>query len=113
MLARFAMRGALRATVRRYQSTQAVNTLASVFEEYREKNYAQTLPSRFAKEVVGAADANGDGFLTKEEIATIFENIGATEAMSSDEINEAVNTLAGADGELSTAEFIDLLTGKK
>ena len=25
--------------------------------------------SRFAKEVVGAADANGDGFLTKEEVS--------------------------------------------
>ncbi|GMH58565.1 hypothetical protein TrRE_jg11458, partial [Triparma retinervis] len=102
MFSRIALAQGLRAansTIRRYQSTEAVTTLASVFEDYREKNYAQTLPSRFAKEVVGAADADGDGVLTKDEIATVFQNIGASEAMSSEEINEAISTLAGADGE--------------
>jgi len=86
---------------------------ASVFEDYREKNYAQTLPSRFAKEIVSAADADGDGKLTKDEIASVFANIGAGDAMSTAEIEEAVTSLAGSDGELSSSEFIDLLTGKK
>lgn len=110
-LAPVAFRASARLTQRPF-SDKAVGSLKDIFEDYREKNYAQTLPSRFAKEVVSAADADGDGVLTKEEIASVFQNIGAGEAMTSDEIDAAVSTLAGSDGQLSTQEFIDLLTGK-
>lgn len=47
MLARFAMRGALRATVRRYQSTQAVNTLVSTYRCVAEEIFVTSATQAF------------------------------------------------------------------
>ncbi|GMH76951.1 hypothetical protein TrLO_g9991 [Triparma laevis f. longispina] len=90
----------------------AVDKLVGIFESYRAANYNQTLPSRYAKEVVAAADKDGDGVLTKDEISGVFANIGADTEMSTTEIEEAVSALAGGDGVLSSAEFIAVLSKK-
>ncbi|GMH81601.1 hypothetical protein TrVE_jg12551 [Triparma verrucosa] len=92
--------------------SSAVDKLVEIFEEYRAANYNQTLPSRYAKEVVRAADKDGDGVLTKEEISEVFKNIGADSEMSAGEIEEAISALAGSDGVLSSEEFVSVLSKK-
>jgi len=70
--------------------------MGKILVEYRKANYAQTLYSRFVKDIVAAADADGDGFITADEIRGILDNIGASDQMTVEEI-EIVLVEAGAD----------------
>ena len=77
------------------------------------KSYTQTLPSRFAKEVVSAADRNGDGVISVEEIEKLLENIGATDQLTHDEIDEILTEVGvtGDKREISNERVIELLKG--
>mmetsp|Transcript_52314 Transcript_52314/g.157037 ORF Transcript_52314/g.157037 Transcript_52314/m.157037 type:complete len:157 (-) Transcript_52314:451-921(-) len=73
-----------------------LDKMGKILVEYRKANYAQTLYSRFVKDIVAAADADGDGFITADEIRGILDNIGASDQMTVEEI-EIVLVEAGAD----------------
>ena len=59
-----------------------------VLEEYRQKNFTQTLFSRFVKQLTAAADVNHDGKLSLEELKALLHNIGFTGALSVEELEE-------------------------
>jgi EF hand len=40
-------------------------------------SYGQTLYSRYVKQMVSAMDANGDGKISRQELRTLLQNIGA------------------------------------
>ena len=61
-------------------------------------SYGQELPSRFAKEVTKAADADGDGFISAAEIEQLLQNIGAQEALSKEEIHEVMEEMGSMEG---------------
>jgi len=64
-----------------------------VLEEYRQKNFTQTLFSRFVKQLTAAADVNHDGKLSLEELKALLHNIGFTGALSVEELEELVDEL--------------------
>ena len=62
--------------------------LFDILNDYRGKNYAQALPSRFLKDIIKAVDANGDGVITKEEYIQLLENIGHEGELTDEELDE-------------------------
>eukprot|EP00339_Tiarina_fusa_P028717 CAMPEP_0117001250 /NCGR_PEP_ID=MMETSP0472-20121206/3308_1 /TAXON_ID=693140 ORGANISM="Tiarina fusus, Strain LIS" /NCGR_SAMPLE_ID=MMETSP0472 /ASSEMBLY_ACC=CAM_ASM_000603 /LENGTH=128 /DNA_ID=CAMNT_0004701187 /DNA_START=231 /DNA_END=617 /DNA_ORIENTATION=+ len=64
----------------------AQEKLRALLEDYRVANYQQTIPTRFVKKIVQAADVNGDGFVESEEIAQFLENIGAGDKLTMEEL---------------------------
>ena len=46
------------------------------------------MPSRFFKMMMKAVDTNEDGFISMEEYKTLLTNIGASDQMSEEELNE-------------------------
>ena len=61
-------------------------------------SYAQELPSRFAKDVTKAADTDGDGFLSVDEIKKLLFNIGAKDSLTPDEISAAMKEIGEMEG---------------
>ncbi len=93
--------------------TMSTDKIMEVFEAYRKTNYAQSLPSRMAKDLVAAADADSDGSLSKDEISAVLSNIGAGDTLGAEEIDAWIKEVAGDDGHLQNDEFIRLLSGQK
>jgi len=88
----------------------AITKLKSIFEQYRSDNFSQTTPPRFRKEFINAADADGDGVLTKDEVSEMLKKIGAEEAMTENEIEVVFGELGGSDGEgILREKFEELL----
>ena len=46
------------------------------------------MPLRFFKMMMKAVDTNEDGFISMEEYKTLLTNIGASDQMSEEELNE-------------------------
>ena len=55
-------------------------------------SYAQELPSRCKKEIIQAADTNGDGLIGVDALTTLCENIGAS-SVSRDDLQQIINEL--------------------
>eukprot|EP00815_Leptocylindrus_aporus_P003630 CAMPEP_0116066664 /NCGR_PEP_ID=MMETSP0322-20121206/10526_1 /TAXON_ID=163516 /ORGANISM="Leptocylindrus danicus var. apora, Strain B651" /LENGTH=92 /DNA_ID=CAMNT_0003553279 /DNA_START=141 /DNA_END=419 /DNA_ORIENTATION=- len=74
-------------------STQppAADRLRYIFEEYRQQNYSQELPSRFRKEMVEAMlrrSQRSDSRIHLAEVERVLTNIGASDKISQDELLE-------------------------
>ncbi|GMI22446.1 hypothetical protein TeGR_g10734 [Tetraparma gracilis] len=91
------------------QARLSSSKVQSAFEAYRLANFSQTLGSRFAKQVVSAADKDGDGVLAKEEIMAVCGNIGQGSGLSDGDVEEFIKEVAEG-GELSSDELITILT---
>ena len=74
-------------------------------------SYQQTIPSRYVKEVFGAADKNGDGFLEKSEFTAFLDNIGAGEQLTSEELDEILAEVVEEDS--GTADRISVERAKE
>jgi hypothetical protein len=61
-------------------------------------SYQQTIPSRFVKDIVKAADENGDGFLERDEAERFLANIGAGDKLTSADLTEIMTEVFGGDG---------------
>jgi Ca2+-binding EF-hand superfamily protein len=66
--------------------------------EFFAESYGQELPSRFAKDVTKAADTDGDGFLSVEEIKKLLINIGAKDKLTPEEISAAMEEIGEMEG---------------
>ena len=62
--------------------------LFDILNDYRGKNYAQALPSRFLKDIIKSVDANGDGVITKSEYLQLLKNIGHEGELTDAELDE-------------------------
>jgi len=82
--------------------------LGGIIHEYRLANYAQTVPTRFAKEVVTAADANKDGVITADEVLGLLKNIGAAGRMTQEEV-DMVMVEAGIEGEIKSVPVAEVM----
>jgi Ca2+-binding EF-hand superfamily protein len=60
------------------------------------RNYAQTVPSRFIKDMRKATDVNGDNEITMSEMKNMLKNIGADDKISDDELKSLFDEV-GAD----------------
>uniref|UniRef100_A0A7S0PJL1 Calmodulin n=1 Tax=Leptocylindrus aporus TaxID=1398097 RepID=A0A7S0PJL1_9STRA len=83
-------------------STQppAADRLRCIFEEYRQQNYSQELPSRFRKEMVQAMlrrSQRHDSRIHLEEVRRVLANIGASEKISQEELHEIFHGDDGVD----------------
>jgi Ca2+-binding EF-hand superfamily protein len=56
-------------------------------------SYAQELPSRCKKEIIKAADKNGNGIITEEALCTMIDNIGASSRVSRSDIDNIIKEL--------------------
>jgi len=82
---------------------------------HSKNSYAQTVPSRFRKEVISAADEDKDGQLTAVEIEHLLKNIGASDKLSKDELDHIMNEL-GVKSKICVIpvdRMADLLESKK
>ena len=64
-------------------------------------SYAQTMPSRFVKNILDAADENGDGVITESEVRHLLERIGAGGKLSDEDIHGCMLEFGVTDGEVS------------
>jgi hypothetical protein len=53
-------------------------------------SFSQTIPPRFKKEMVTAADKNKDGMISVAEIEALLDNIGASEKLTRAEVGKSV-----------------------
>jgi Ca2+-binding EF-hand superfamily protein len=73
-------------------------------------SYAQELPSRCKKEIVSAADINKDGTINEEKLSTILYNIGASEALSKQDLRNIFQELGGSGSQtISVHQMYDIL----
>ena len=107
--------------------TQSVHKLNRILEEYRTKNYTQTFPRRFQKDIVKAATINSSSSrhlniqasassVSAEGIENVLHNIGAGDRMSRSEI-EGILSEVGAcpiDGDedcvISSNQMLNLIS---
>jgi Ca2+-binding EF-hand superfamily protein len=68
----------------------------AIMDEYKLRNYSQTVPSRFIKDMRKATDINGDNEITMSEMKHMLKNIGADDKMSEDELKSLFDEV-GAD----------------
>ena len=80
--------------------------LMGLLNEYRNKHFTQSIPSRFVKEMINALDSNHDNVVTMEEYQTLLKNIGADDKMTSDELKECFDEL-GVEGVIPVQTLID------
>jgi Ca2+-binding EF-hand superfamily protein len=55
-------------------------------DEYKSRNYAQTVPSRFIKDMRKATDVDGDNKITMDEMRHMLKNIEARDKFSDEEL---------------------------
>ncbi|GAX15082.1 hypothetical protein FisN_12Lh220 [Fistulifera solaris] len=91
------------------QGSDAVEKLRSVLEEYRLQNYAQELPGRFKKDIVRAATVENTDRIAVGGMERVLSNIGATNKISSTEINTIFQELGNGTGEISINRFSSLI----
>lgn len=72
--------------------------MRSILNEYRQKNFGQTLFSRFVKEILVAADTNCDGKISRNELCRFFHNIGADDCLTTDDITNLMLELGQEEG---------------
>ena len=72
-------------------------------------NFSQTTPPRFRKEFLDALDADGDGFLSREEVREMLGRIGAEKTMTEGEIEDVFKELEGGEEGIDRAKFEEIL----
>ena len=77
--------------------TQTFSSCFLALDSFSFSSFQQTIPTRFVKEIVKAADKNHDGFLEKHEFQQFLENIGAKDALTSEELDEIIQEALGDD----------------
>eukprot|EP00542_Grammatophora_oceanica_P018984 CAMPEP_0194049302 /NCGR_PEP_ID=MMETSP0009_2-20130614/30270_1 /TAXON_ID=210454 /ORGANISM="Grammatophora oceanica, Strain CCMP 410" /LENGTH=117 /DNA_ID=CAMNT_0038695421 /DNA_START=57 /DNA_END=410 /DNA_ORIENTATION=+ len=101
---------ALSANQTRALSTQghtAVQRLQEVMEDYRRTNFTREIPSRFKKEIVGAAkDENNK--INIESMMLVVDNIGGSERVSRNDL-ERIFTEVGESGKIPADRMMQLL----
>ncbi|KAL7526750.1 hypothetical protein ACHAWF_001900 [Thalassiosira exigua] len=105
-----------------FACAQSVDKLNEILEEYRAKNYTQTFPKRFHKDVVHAASVKSltldTPAVTAEGIEHVLHNIGMADRMSRSEIEDIVSEIgtcpiddSGASNcHLSADQMLDLMS---
>lgn len=68
----------------------------AIMDEYKSRNYTQTVPARFIKDMRKATDVNGDDEITMDEMRHMLRNIEASDKVSDDELKVLFNEV-GAD----------------
>lgn len=63
------------------------------------KSYTQTIPSRFVKEVLNAADENHDGYIEQSEFVHLLRNIGVQDQLTPGEIDEIMTEVCHDTGD--------------
>lgn len=58
----------------------------AIMDEYKSRNYAQTVPSRFIKDMRKATDVDGDNKITMDEMRHMLKNIEAGDKFSDEEL---------------------------
>lgn len=73
--------------------------LFGILNDYRRANFEKTMPSRFVRDVLLAADAveSKDGVITASELRGLLRNIDAQDEMTDDELEEIFEEV-GVDG---------------
>jgi len=61
--------------------------------EYRKANYAQTVPSRYIKEVVSAIDTAKNDVISIDEMMDFLDRIGASGKMTKEEIDTVLTEM--------------------
>ncbi|GMI18981.1 hypothetical protein TeGR_g7270 [Tetraparma gracilis] len=90
-------------------SRPIVSKVRREFERYRQENYPQELRTRFAKEMVAAADTDNDGELSPKEIAALCRNIcGTGERISEGDVGAFIEEVCPG-GRLSAAKLREIL----
>ncbi|GAX27346.1 hypothetical protein FisN_23Lh079 [Fistulifera solaris] len=83
------------------QVAPSVDKLRLVLTQYREKNYGQCLPSRFFKEMIRAAGVKHNGRISRSVLSRLLANIGATDSLSTVEIDEIFEAAGKVDETVS------------
>ena len=116
-------------------TTQSVDKLNNILEEYRAMNYTQELPIRFLTDIVHAASSNcliysataapstsssSSTTVSADGIETLLQNIGAGHRMSRSEIESILREVGGSNraGEpencfISKEQMLDLISVRK
>uniref|UniRef100_A0A7S2AAQ9 EF-hand domain-containing protein n=1 Tax=Trieres chinensis TaxID=1514140 RepID=A0A7S2AAQ9_TRICV len=72
---------------------QCLDKLAGIMWEYRKANYAQTVPSRYIKEVVSAIDTAKNDVISIDEMMDFLDRIGASGKMTKEEIDTVLTEM--------------------
>ncbi|KAL7521709.1 hypothetical protein ACHAWX_006387 [Stephanocyclus meneghinianus] len=86
----------LRITLVRTLSTErspARRKFLDIMIDYKTRNYAQTVPSRFIKDMRNATDTDGDNEITMDELKHMLKNIGAEGKITEDELKDIFNEM--------------------
>lgn len=76
----------------------AAEKLSTILEEYRRKNYTQTVPMRFKKDLVVAAVDKQTNKISVDDMRRVLHNIGADDRIHKDEIKLIWEELGYKDG---------------
>ena len=73
-------------------------------------SYTQTVPSRFFKDIIHAADENKDGIIEFQEIRHLLNRIGYSDRITDEEIKGCLAEFgAGDDATIATEHMLDML----
>ena len=86
--------------IRSFATETPSQKLFSIMDEYKSRNYTQTVPARFIKDIRKATDLNGDNEITMDEMRHMLRNIEASDKLSDDELKILFNEVGvDLDGE--------------
>ena len=86
--------------IRSFATETPSQKLFSIMDEYKSRNYTQTVPARFIKDIRKATDLNGDNEITMDEMRHMLRNIEASDKLSDDELKVLFNEVGvDLDGE--------------
>eukprot|EP00814_Leptocylindrus_danicus_P002913 CAMPEP_0116005266 /NCGR_PEP_ID=MMETSP0321-20121206/1072_1 /TAXON_ID=163516 /ORGANISM="Leptocylindrus danicus var. danicus, Strain B650" /LENGTH=98 /DNA_ID=CAMNT_0003473679 /DNA_START=787 /DNA_END=1083 /DNA_ORIENTATION=+ len=74
-------------------SEPAAQKLKCIFEDYRQQNYSDELPSRFKKQMIQAMlrrSQRADGRILIQEIERVLDNIGASDRVTKSELEDVL-----------------------
>eukprot|EP00537_Pseudo-nitzschia_pungens_P012595 CAMPEP_0172389846 /NCGR_PEP_ID=MMETSP1061-20121228/6635_1 /TAXON_ID=37318 /ORGANISM="Pseudo-nitzschia pungens, Strain cf. pungens" /LENGTH=119 /DNA_ID=CAMNT_0013120079 /DNA_START=183 /DNA_END=542 /DNA_ORIENTATION=+ len=86
----------------------AVDKLKGVLEEYRARNYAQCIPTRFKKDIIRAAQEVETEHVALEGFEKVISNIGASNKVSRHDM-ELIFSENGVSGRITTEQMLKLL----
>eukprot|EP00536_Pseudo-nitzschia_multiseries_P003953 jgi/Psemu1/323233/estExt_fgenesh1_pg.C_630024 len=90
------------------EGVAAVDKLKGALEEYRARNYAQCVPSRFKKDIISAAKEGETEQVALEGLQKVIVNIGAANKVSRHDM-ELIFSENGVSGRISTDQMLKLI----
>eukprot|EP00565_Helicotheca_tamesis_P004218 CAMPEP_0185737252 /NCGR_PEP_ID=MMETSP1171-20130828/29976_1 /TAXON_ID=374046 /ORGANISM="Helicotheca tamensis, Strain CCMP826" /LENGTH=140 /DNA_ID=CAMNT_0028408127 /DNA_START=85 /DNA_END=507 /DNA_ORIENTATION=+ len=89
-------------------SHEKLDNLHSVIEQYRSKNFPETLPHIFLEDVLEAADENKNGKLSVPEVAAMLHNINEQQPLEFEEVRFIMERDLGLEPDATEVSLADV-----